>query len=399
MAANVTPAAILTLSLDRSRAMPLNEQLYGQVRELILTGRLPPGTQLPSSRALMADLGVSRTTILQAFDQLGSEGYIEGRHGSGTFVPKVLPDSLLVTRTADAPCRSRRQRAAQLSAFASGALTESGLRATRVRAFHPGLPETDLFPFDLWARLLARHWRRPHSELLSAPAPAGYTPLRRAIADHLRSLRGLDCRPEQIIITSSAHEAVTLVSRTLLNHGDAVWVENPGYPAVRQALDTIGIRAEPIPVDDEGLSVADGRDLDPGARMAVVTPSRQYPLGVTMSLARRLSLLEWARDAQAWILEDDYDSEYRYAGRPISSLQSLDDRGRVIYLGSFSKVLFRNCPAGVYEILRDDDGSEPRLQINAQNCVHCKTCDIKDPTQNINWVVPEGGGGPNYPNM
>jgi GntR family transcriptional regulator/MocR family aminotransferase len=240
-----------------------------------------------------------------------------------------------------------------------------------VRAFHPGLPETGQFPFDLWARLLARAWRRPQAALLTARAPAGLPALRRAIAGHLSSMRGIDCTAEQVVVTSSAREAVALVARSLLEPGDEVWIEDPGYPAVRHALAAGGLMPRGLAVDAEGLSLEAGLAQAPAARMAVVTPSRQYPLGITMTLGRRLALLDWARTAGAWIVEDDYDSEYRYAGRPLAALQSLDEAGRTIYLGSFSKVMFHKLrlgylvlPPGLAEPLlsvREDSGAEPSI--------------------------------------
>ena len=336
----------LSLNLERAARTPQHVQLYEQLRALILTARLPAGTRLPSTRTLAAELGVSRTTVLQAFDQLRSEGYVEGHRGAGTFVPSVLPDALLVTRARQGEPKRDAARPPPLSRFATGLDGERAGEAALLAPFHPGLPETGLIPFERWARLMARAWRRPGAELLSERQPGGHPGLRRAIARHLGQMRGLDCTAEQVIITSSAREAVDLVARALLDPGDQVWLEDPGFPALRHALAGSGAAPCGLPVDDEGLSVAAGLVAAAGARMAVVTPSRQYPLGVTMSLSRRLALLDWAQAAGAWIVEDDYDSEYRYAGRPLQALQSLDETGRVIYLGSFSKVLFQKLRLG-----------------------------------------------------
>jgi GntR family transcriptional regulator/MocR family aminotransferase len=210
----------------------------------------------------------------------------------------------------------------------------------RPRAFRPGEPALDHFPAATWARIAGRLYRRPPQELLTYGAIAGYRPLREAIAAYLHAARAVICDPQQIIIVSGAQQALDLAARVLLDPGDAAWIEDPGYPGARAALQGAGAVLTPVPVDAEGLAVAQGEQLQPDARLAYVTPSYQYPLGVTMSLARRLALLEWARRHGAWVLEDDYDSEFRYAGHPLAALAGLDALGQVIYMGSFSKVLF-----------------------------------------------------------
>ncbi|WP_282604858.1 PLP-dependent aminotransferase family protein [Pelagibius sp. Alg239-R121] len=352
---------LLALDLDRKSKMPLHRQLYDQIREAVLTGRLAPGARLPSSRTLASELGCSRNTAVTAFDQLLSEGYLAGQVGSGTYISHVLPEDLLSLsgahrrgRQQDVPeqkvarRRGLSKRGEVLAAFPRG-------RRISTRAFAPGVPELDLFPFDVWARLLGRVWRRPSEALKRHGDHAGYEPLRRAIADYLRTARGLACDWRQILITSGAQQGLDLVARTLLDPGDPVWFENPGYTGLRGPLFAAGAEAVPLPVDEEGISVAAGRARSPQARMAIVAPSHQYPLGITMSLARRLELLAWAREADAWIVEDDYDSEYRYEGRPLSALQSLDDadNGRVVYLGSFSKVMFPSLRLG-YIVVPED---------------------------------------------
>jgi GntR family transcriptional regulator/MocR family aminotransferase len=362
---------LLALDLDRRSGTPLHRQLYDQIREAVLTGRLAPGARLPSSRTLASELGCSRNTAVTAFDQLLSEGYLDGQVGSGTYISHVLPEELLSlspsgrmaaggnpggpaekrTSRQDKPALRRRglsRRGEALAAFPRG-------RRVATRAFAPGVPELELFPFDVWARLLGRCWRRPSEALKRHGDHAGYEPLRRAIADYLRSARGLQCDWRQVLITSGAQQGLDLVARTLLDPGDAVWIEDPGYLGLRGPLFAAGAQAVPLPVDAEGISVSAGRALSPLARMAIVAPSHQYPLGITMSLARRLELLAWAREADAWIVEDDYDSEYRYAGRPLSALQSLDeaDNGRVVYLGSFSKVMFPSLRLG-YLVVPED---------------------------------------------
>jgi GntR family transcriptional regulator/MocR family aminotransferase len=339
-----TDAAILTLSVDRRSETPLNVQLYEQVRDLILSGRLRPESRLPSSRALAADTGVSRTTALAAYDQLVSEGYLEGRRGSGVYVTALSPETLLTTRSAPAtktPAPANKpsvlaKRAARYAASPSPSLSN--------RPFDAGAPDATAFPFDQWKRLLGRHGHLPHAT--GREATGGYRPLRQAIADYLKSMRGLVCEADQIVVTSGSHEAVAMLTHVLADPGDRVWVEDPGYDVIHRALAESGANPVTVPVDGEGLSVVAGRAAAPHARFAMVTPSRQFPLGITMSLARRLELLEWAASARAWIVEDDYDSEYRYAGRPLAALMSLDGEGRTIYMGSFSKVMFRGLRLG-----------------------------------------------------
>jgi GntR family transcriptional regulator/MocR family aminotransferase len=218
--------------------------------------------------------------------------------------------------------------------------------------FAPGLPEVDLFPFKEWARLLGRHWRRPSEEALSGTSPGGASRLCAAIADYLATARAVFCRPEQVIITAGSRQALDLAARVLIDPADAVWIEEPGYWPTGAVLGAAGAKLVPVPVDDEGMSVVDGLKSAPSPRMICISPSHQFPLGVTMSLARRLELLEAARVAGSFVLEDDYDSEYRYAGRPLAALQGLDQGDRVIYLGTFSKVMFPGVRLG-YMVVPD----------------------------------------------
>jgi GntR family transcriptional regulator/MocR family aminotransferase len=331
----------LPLHLDRRGRAPLQRQLYDQLRAAILSGRLTPGDRLPATRALAGDLAVSRNTITAAFDQLLAEGYLEGRVGAGTFVAESLPEDLL--RAAAAPRPVAPGPPPALSArgrmLVSTAVSPSGGHAL-IRPFQTGFPAMDLFPRELWARLAARQVRHPSIERLSYGSAAGFAPLRRAVADYLRASRGVRCSWEQVVVTAGSQQALDLAARVLLDPGDLAWIEDPGYMGARGAFTAAGVQCAPVPVDDEGLSVETGIARFPGARMAYCTPSRQYPMGVTMSLGRRMALLAWARDHGAWIVEDDYDSEFRYAGHPLAALQGLDAAGRVIYTGTFSKTLF-----------------------------------------------------------
>lgn len=355
MLRRASTAQLFTLTLERgSAAPPLYRQVYDQVRLAVLEGRLAPGARLPSTRVLAEELRCSRNTVVGAFEQLLAEGYLEGHVGSGTYVSRVLPDELLTVR---APSR---ERPALGDTGAVPALGQRGRRLARLdppgaparrgdgrRAFVPGMPETAFFPFAVWGRLVGRFWRVPPRELLRPGEPGGFRPLREAIAAYLRAVRALPVEPEQVFVTSGAQQALDLVARLLLDPGERVWIEDPGYAGLRGPLLAAGAEVVPLPVDPEGLDVAEGRRRAPEARMAVVTPARQYPLGLAMSLPRRLELLAWAQQVSAWVVEDDYDSEYRYAGRPLAPLQSLDEgAGRVVYIGSLSKVLFPSIRLG-----------------------------------------------------
>jgi len=346
---------LLSLAVERHAAEPAYRQLYEQIRAAILAGRLSPGTRLPSSRGLAAELGVSRNTVLAAFDMLLQEGYTESGVGSGTRVSAVLPEALLTAHDAPEARRSARVPKGDVEPLRISSLAENlapmrQRTRTDQRAFRPGLPEMTEFPWNVWGRLAGRLWRHPPKAGVGGGALGGHAPLRDAIAAYVAAVRGVNCTGEQVMITSGAQQALDLIARLLLEPGDKVWMEDPGYAGMRGAFTAAGAEIVPLPVDHEGLDVAAGRIQAPDAKLAAVTPSHQYPTGATMSLARRLALLEWARDAGGWILEDDYDSEYRYAGKPLSALQGLDETGRVIYVGTFSKVLFPGLRLG-YVIL------------------------------------------------
>ena len=349
MTAHMPKTPLLSLALDRRGKTSLQVQLFDQIRDAILSGRLAPGIGLPASRTLASELEVSRNTVLGAFERLLAEGYIEGKTGSGTRVSKVLPEDLLTTRSKAQKGSGKPVPAGKLSRLAGG-LKRPAFRNRHstpgTRAFRPGLPDLETFPFELWGRLVARFWRHPPRDLLHTGDIGGYRPLRQSIAAYLGAVRGLRCTADQIMITSGAQQALDLISRMIIDPGDKVWVENPGYSGLRATLMAAGGIIHHIPVDQDGLSVEVGRKQAPDAVLAAVTPSHQFPLGVTMSLARRLELLDWAAEANAWILEDDYDSEFRYGGKPLSALQGLDDNGRVIYVGTFSKVLFPSLRLG-----------------------------------------------------
>jgi GntR family transcriptional regulator / MocR family aminotransferase len=341
-------------ALNPSASLSLHRQLYEQLRASILGGQLLAGSRLPSTRALAAEIGISRNTVLAAFEQLHAEGYLQGRLGSGTYVARELPDELLTAGSqtpattasrlaapgTSGPARRLSERGERIAAGARTPLPVLTGRSADQRAFTIGLPDLEAFPHELWARLLNRQLRESPSHLMRYNHPAGYAPLRQAIAAHLATARRVHCTAEQVIIVSGSQQALDLSARVLLDPGDPAWIEDPGYLGARAALVAAGARLVPVPVDDDGLDVAAAEARSPEARLAVVTPSHQFPLGSTMSLARRLTLIDWAHRAGSWVVEDDYDAEFRYAGRPLTALQGIDGRGCVIYVGTFSKALF-----------------------------------------------------------
>ena len=330
----------LPLSLAAPAAgVPLSRWLYEQLRAAILEGRLHPGARLPATRDVGEMYRLSRATVVTAFEQLKSEGYVEGRTGSGTYVSKVLPEQLLhaggLRREGRLP-----HRRISLSAYAKRLQPFRSLPAQPVRAFRANQPALDLFPTALWAQVAARRLRRVSTKLLAGGEILGYRPLREAVAEYLNTSRGVRCAAEQVLIVSGAQEGLDRTARLLLNPGEPAWMEEPGYPGAAAVLRAVGARICGVPVDAEGLDLAGGIQRWPLPKLLYVTPAHQFPLGVTMSLRRRLMLLEWARKAGVMIFEDDYDSEYRYSGRPVPALQGLDRAGVVIFGGSFSAVMF-----------------------------------------------------------
>jgi len=332
------------ITLDAGSPVPLHQQLYGRLRGAILAGQLAGGARLPSTRALAAELGVSRTTTAVAYERLQLEGYLESRVGRGTVVSRHLPPAGAGTergrRPGTAVAESAARRPAARVSSLPGVPSLAAVEGRQGGAFLGGQPALDLFPYELWARLVARRARRSLAGHAFYQPAAGYRPLREAIAAQVGVSRGVRCGPEQVIVTAGTQGALDLAARTLLPAGEAAWVEDPGYFGAQGALLAAGARLVPVPVDGEGLDVAEGRRRAPEARLIFVSPSHQFPTGVTMSFGRRLALLAWAEAAGTWVLEDDYDGEYRFGGRPLEALQGLDRAGRVLYAGTFSKVLF-----------------------------------------------------------
>lgn len=306
---------------------PLYLQLYQRYRDAITAGRLRPGERVPSIRNLASELHVARGTVEMAYQMLVSEGYLVTKGAAGT---QVSPQLMRLPNVGSPP---RGRKTSEAQAYQT--------RLTgNILPFQPGVPALDTFPRKIWSRLSAQTLRLIESTVMTQPDPAGYAPLREAIATYLGISRGIACTPEQVFITIGYQGALELLCRTVLRSGDEGWYENPGYFPGRYFLQQMGMTLTPVPVDKEGIQVASGEQLAPNARFAVVTPSHQSPTGVALSLPRRLALLAWANQKNAWIIEDDYDSEFRYHGHPLPALKSLDHEQRVLYTGTFSKVLF-----------------------------------------------------------
>ena len=315
--------------------------LYTEIRSAVLDGRLKANTRLPSTRSLADQYNLARGTVVAAFNQLEAEGYISSQGSAGTFVAPVAIEQTSVTKKLKTT-RNVKSKASlgKHSELQFGAPTLPPVSHSIGKAFRVYEPAIDLFPVELWARVAARVYRNAPRRLYGKGEAGGYQPLRKAIAEYVGRSRGVRCSPEQILVTSGAQQAFDLASRLLIDPGDSVWMEDPGYPNAAQAFRAAGAKVVPVPVDSEGLQVDKGMELAPHARVVYVTPANQFPLGITMSATRRAQLLGWAVHAGAWIIEDEYDSEYRYSGKPIASLHSLDKSDSVLYVGTFTKLLF-----------------------------------------------------------
>jgi GntR family transcriptional regulator / MocR family aminotransferase len=342
------PSGILPLvSVDRNASLALHRQIYDSFRAAILDGRLHPGQRLPSTRVLASEIGVSRFPLLRAYDQLLAEGYIESRVGAGTVVCASLREQLTSSRperTGPASMRSGPRRVADRCRLLPRRQAIPWM--IHRGPFRVGQIAGDQFPHQIWLSLLARRGRAVTAETLHYGDLKGSLALRQAIANHLKVARSVRCDPEQVLIVNGSQQALEISGRVLLNPGDQVWVEDPSYRLARDVFTVNGCRMVPVPVDQEGLEVRAGIKTSRAARAAFVTPSHQFPLGVTMSASRRLQLMDWAQNSGSWILEDDYDSEFLYESQPIASLQGLDPNSRVIYIGTFSKILFPSLRLG-----------------------------------------------------
>ena len=334
----------LAQRLMREGGVPLYRQLHRLLQEAILSHTLAAGTKLPSSRMLADELGIARNTVTNVYEQLALEGYVQTTRGSGTYVTDNAPDEI-DAHTEFAAMPDAQRHSGALSGRGQRLVAGAGASNRQWGAFVPGVPDVTAFPARVWSRLQNKYWRRPHSELMTYSTGGGYLPLRQALAEYLRTARSVRCTPEQIIVTTGIHQSVDLAVRLLSDIGDVCWTEDPCYWGVRTVLQSSGLKLRSIPVDAEGLNPS-AADLADPPKMMLVTPSHQYPLGMVMSLARRRMLLEYARRTQCWIIEDDYDSEFRYSNRPLASLQGLDTAGQVIYVGSLGKILYPGLRVG-----------------------------------------------------
>ncbi|HTB96486.1 MAG TPA: PLP-dependent aminotransferase family protein [Terracidiphilus sp.] len=324
----------LTLK-SRPRHQTLTTWLYGELRSAILEGRLAPGARLPASRDFAGQYQLSRGTVVSVFERLQAEGYITSRVGYGTFVNRVeVPRPTRPATTTPAYIRRALSTYQRPQPWIDLAFVDD------VRPFRIGVPAIHEFPSEVWGRIASDRARNFRTWLKKEADRRGYRPLREAIADYLRTSRGVRCTAEQIVLVSSIQQGLDLLARLLLKKGDPLWIEDPAYFGARIAFDNVGARLIPVPVDEEGLSVAAGIRICPNAKGAYITPAHQFPLGVTLSLERRMALLSWAARTGAFVIEDDYDSEYRFEGPPVPALQNLDNHSSVIFIGSFSKTLF-----------------------------------------------------------
>jgi GntR family transcriptional regulator/MocR family aminotransferase len=334
MASNFS--AWLRARLEEPSTEPNYRRLLHLLQQAILNGQLSSGSRLPSSRQLGVELGLARNTVTHVYEQLQAEGYVVSQTGSGTYVADTSPQSMRdgELRGPRRPLRDHQR----LSKRGRRTIEMAGVGKQQWGAFMPGVPDVAEFPYKVWNRLQSRVWRQARPEMMTYAQGGGYRPLRRALADYLRVARAANCEPDQVVVTTGIHQSVDLAIRLLCDVGDEVWIEDPCYWGVRNLLLSSGLKPVPIPVDDEGINPT-ARHLARPPRLIICTPSHQYPLGCVMSLSRRRMLLEYARAHDCWIIEDDYDSEFRYGIHPLAALQGLDPHGQVIYVSSLSKVL------------------------------------------------------------
>ncbi len=354
VSASFVPPIALT---PRAKA-PLYRQVYDWFRNAILDGQMRPGQRVPSTRSLAGELKISRIPVLNAYEQLHAEGYFETFVGAGTCVARSIPEDAQRSPAVKAGKRVEEtvqkpgpRRISRRGAVLADVPAQSWL--DNLGAFRVSLPALDYFPIKPWSKLVARHARRPQKGIMAYGPAMGYLPFREAIAEYLGAVRGVRCQASQILVTTGSQQGLQLSAQVLLDANEKVWIEEPGYPGARHALMMAGAQLVPVPVDQEGLDVAEGIRRARGAHAVYITPSHQYPLGMTMSATRRMLLLTWAARSGAWIIEDDYDSEYRFGGRPIASLQGLDTDARVIYVGTFSKVMFPALRLGYVVVPKD----------------------------------------------
>jgi GntR family transcriptional regulator/MocR family aminotransferase len=366
------------IRLDRNSSEPLHQQLYRQIRDELVSGSFTHNSsRLPSSRALAADLGISRPTVNLAFSKLYSEGYLRARMGSGTFVADSLPESFLSPHRPETELLIERpprlsDRVRNLPDQRVGKQFDFGIAGAPGVSFVPALPALDEFPIEIWERLRAEVLAKKGAHLLQYASSRGDADLRKAIAAYLCDFRGARCHPDQIIVTAGTQQAMMISALALVNPGEVAWIEDPGFYQARRVFGFAGATVVPRPVDREGIVIA-RPSRQPSPKIIYVTPSHQFPLGMTMSLARRTSLIDFARARDAYIFEDDHNSEFRFTGPPLPCLQGLDNSGRVIYAGTMSKILYPSLRLGY--LLAPEPLVEPMIKIRAVMDQHSSAID------------------------
>ena len=354
MPKQISEIPLVSLKIDHQSNTPLYRQLYNNFRQSILNGKFSPGQKLPGTRSLAAELNISRNTVVLAFEQLLLEGYLKGKIGSGTFVNEI-PDNILNVKEKVNRKKSGKKISTNLiNQLGSPELIQRNTSSEQIIPFQNGVPSLDEFPIKTWVKLNNQTAKTTSEVQLGYGDAAGYWPLREEIASYLRTYRAVNCNAEQIIIVNGSQQGLDLVMRVLLNPGDYVWHEDPGYFGARASMLFAGAKIFPSPLDDEGLDVEYSSKKYLPPRLIYTTPSHQFPLGYTMSISRRIQVLQYASKNDCWIIEDDYDSEFRYSGNPLPSLQGMDKNSCVLYLGTFSKVLFPGLRLG-YLVLPDPE--------------------------------------------
>jgi GntR family transcriptional regulator/MocR family aminotransferase len=335
----ITPQILVTfISIDKKQAKTIHNQLYEQLKEGIYGGMLRPGDRMPSSREMSLELKISRNTVLQVFEQLGMEGFFDSKTGSGTFVSNNVDKFSYSKRHSTHPIQKPEHTIPRPYGL-NNAFKGQNSALEPIIPFQQSVPLVSEFPFPVWARISASVHKKMHRLHLGYDDAQGYLPLRKALSDHLRISRSINCDPENILIVNGTRQALHLAAEMLLNKGDQCWMEDPGYRGATSAIQRFGGELCPVPIINDGIDLDYAKHHYPNAKLAYVTPSHQFPMGNTMALNERIKLLNWARDNQMWIIEDDYDSEFRYNSRPIPALQGMDTSGNVIYIGNISKVL------------------------------------------------------------
>lgn len=364
--------------IDRTLSEPIHQQLYRQIRDELTAGNFSHNSaRLPSTRALAKDLGVSRLTVTQAFAKLHDEGYIKARVGSGTFVAPTLPESFISANRAGTDARSElparlSERVRAIPDQRAGKQFDDGIAGKPGVSFVPALAALDEFPIDIWERLRAQVLAQKGAHLLQYASSRGDPDLRKAIATYLCDYRGARCHPDQIIVTAGTQQAMMISAMALVDRGEIAWIEDPGFYQARRAFGLAGATIVPRPVDHEGIVISPA-SKKASPKIIYVTPSHQFPLGMTMSLSRRKALIEFAHERDAYIFEDDHNSEFRYTGPPLPCLQGMDDRGRVIYSGTLSKILYPSLRLGY--ILAPEKLVEPIIKIRAVTDQHSPAID------------------------